>query len=59
MMTAIITFKPGTSMAPHKIVNVVAILTTQFTTKFITKNNKVQSMENCDVENVFLENMGK
>lgn len=63
-MNAIITFKPdsgsdGTRIAPHKIINVIAILRTTYSTKFVQSSNRVQSMENCDIENVFLESMGK
>lgn len=57
-MTIIITFKQGTQdtdLGPHRIVNVMAILTTIYSIKFVTKNNRVQSFENCDIENVSIE----
>jgi hypothetical protein len=58
-MTVIVTFKNNTDMKVHRVVNVIAILTTKYSTKLVQISNRVQSFENCDIENMFLENMGK
>lgn len=63
-MNVIITFKNNTGndgkpISPSRVVNVMAILTTSYATKLIQKNNRVQSFENCDIENMFLQDMGK
>jgi hypothetical protein len=59
-VTAIIVLKPNVGInSPQRVVNVMAILTTPYSTKFVQKSNRIVSFENCDLQNVMLENMGK
>jgi len=56
-MDAIIKFKDASG--PTKIYKVLAVLRTKFCTKIVTERNRVTSYENCDIQDIFLEDFGK
>jgi hypothetical protein len=58
-MTAIILSKDSDGQKPYRYTGVVAIITTQYQIKLITRSNRIVPLDKDLVVNIMLEDVGK